>query len=130
MQSILVAPKNLFQLIEAAITARPERLQLHHWHQLPNGNEALVQDQIMDEDTAHCLAGFIVAFTNRGAEFERLRHDVDIYANEILVSSGRKPIPLAIFNSDEESVIRIVKRRAEAERIQEALDSQYSGVLN
>jgi hypothetical protein len=130
MQSILVAPKNLFQMIEKRITEQPDLLRIHHWHELPSGNEALVMDQIMEDDTAHCLVGWIVYFTPRAAEFERLRKDVDVYANEILVNSGRKPIPHAIFNSDEESVRKIVARRAEQERVEEALASQYNGVLN
>jgi hypothetical protein len=130
MYSILTAPKDLFQKIEKIVTERPELLKVHNFHELPNGTEALVMDQIMDEDTAHCLAGFVVALTPRGAEFERLRHDVDDFANEILRGSGRKPIPKAIFNSDEESMLKIVKRRAEAERMQAALESQYKGVTN
>jgi hypothetical protein len=130
MYSILTAPKDLFQKIEKAITDNPDLLRMHHFHELPNGAEALVRDQIDDPDTSHCLAGFIVYFTPRAVEFERLRHDVDEFANEILRGSGRKPIPNAIFNSDEESVIRIVKRRADAERMAEALGSQYNGVLN
>ena|SRR5690348_4724630 len=118
MNSILKTPRNIFQMIEEIVTARPELLKTYHWHELPNGREAYVQDQIMDRDTAHCLAGWIVALTPRAAEFERLREDVDTYANEILVNSGRKPIPVAIFMEldDSETALKIIRKRANEER--------------
>lgn len=116
MLSLLVAPKNVFQIIEAIVTARPELLKVHHWHELANGREAFTEDQIMDTDTAHCLAGWIVALTSRGAEFERIRQDVDVYANEILVNSGHPPIPKAIYYGEEEDMMKIIKMRAAKER--------------
>ncbi len=116
MLSLLTAPKNLFQIIEAIVEARPELLKAHHWHEMASGREAFVEEQIMDTDTAHCAAGWIVALTSRGAEFERIRQDVDVYANEILVNSGYPPIPMAIYHSDEESMLKIIKMRAKKER--------------
>lgn len=117
MNTLLIAPNNLFQLIESTVTQNPELLKAHNWHELPNAREALVDDQIMDSDTAHCLAGWVVYFTPNAAKAERLRHDVDVFANEILVNSGRKPIPLAIYHSDEESMLKIIKRRAVQEQL-------------
>lgn len=116
MLSLLTAPKNLFQIIEAIVTQRPELLKSHHWHEMASGREAFTEEQILDTDTAHCLAGWLVALTSRGAEFERIRQDVDVYANEILVNSGYPPIPMAIFHSDEESMLKIIKMRAKKER--------------
>src|SRR5688572_21310457 len=115
MNSLLVAPHNLFQLIEMSVTARPELLKAFHWHELASGKEAFVEDQILDEDTAHCLAGWIVSLTPNAARFERIRQDVDTYANEILVNSGRKPIPVAIFNGEEEDMLKVIRMRARAE---------------
>lgn len=117
MKSLLKCPTNLFQMIEQIITEKPQLLQIGDWHTLPNGREAFTEEQILEEDTAHCLAGFVVALTANAAKAERLRIDVDEYANEILVNSGRMPIPLAIYKEDEETLRRIIKRRAQDERI-------------
>ena len=117
MKSLLIAPHNLFQLIESAVTANPELLKVHEWHELPNGREAYTEEQIMDCDTAHDLAGWVVFFTPNAARFERIRLDVDDYANEILVNSGRKPIPLGIHHAgDVESALKIIQMRANQER--------------
>lgn len=113
---LLKTPNNLFQQIEAIITERPELLQLHHYHELASGREAFTEEQILESDTAHCLAGFIVALTPKAAGYEHMREDVDVFANEILKSNGRLPIPMAIFNSDVASVAIIVKGRASEER--------------
>lgn len=116
MKSLLKAPSNLFQMIEKVITENPHLLKPSDWHTLPNGREAFTEEQILDEDTAHCLAGFVVALTPNAAKAERLRVDVDDFANEILINSGRKPIPLAIFHDeDPETALKIVKLRAAAE---------------
>lgn len=116
MNSLLKAPDNIFQMIEEIITKNPNLLKPGDWHTLPNGREAFTEEQILDEDTAHCLAGFIVALTPNAAKAERIRLDVDEFANEILVNSGRLPIPLAIYMEEEETLIKILKGRAAEER--------------
>lgn len=121
MNYLLHCPDDLFQLIEATVTENPKLLSCHNWHELANGREALVEDQIMEPDTSHCLAGMIVYFTPNAAKAERLRHDVDVFANEILINSGRKPIPLAIFKEDEETALKIIKMRANSERLSQHL---------
>lgn len=116
MKSLLKAPINLFQMIEKIITENPDLFKSSDWHTLPNGREAFTEEQILDEDTAHDLAGFIVALTPNAAKAERLRVDVDDFANEILTNSCRKPIPLAIYHDeDPETVLKIVRMRAAAE---------------
>lgn len=116
MNSLLICPPNLFQMIEAAITEKPELLSAFNWHELPNGREAYTDEQITAPNTKHCLAGFIVAFTPNAAKFEKIREDVDVYANEILVASGRLPIPLAIYMDDEETMRKIIRGRCAEER--------------
>jgi len=117
MKSLLIAPKNLFQMIDAAITEKPELLSLGNWHELPNGREAYTDEQITAASTKHCLAGWIIALTPNAPRFERMRVDVDDYANEILVSSGRLPIPLSIYHDeDRETTIKIIRGRCAEER--------------
>lgn len=116
MNSLIQAPPNLFQMIEAIITEKPELLSSHHWHELSNGREAFTEEQIMEPDTKHCLAGFVVVLTPNAPKFGSRRQDIDEYANEILVSSGRLPIPLAIYMEDEETLKKIAKGRAAEER--------------
>ncbi len=113
---LLKTPNNLFQLIEKAITERPELLSAFHWHELSNGREAYTEEQILEEDTKHCLAGFIVALTPKAAGYEHLREDVDTFANEILRANGRLPIPNGIFTADEPSMERVIRGRASEER--------------
>jgi hypothetical protein len=114
--TILTIPDNLFQQIEEIVTKNPKLFKTHHWHELANGKEANTPDQIMAEGTAHDIAGWIVRLTNSGPKFERLREDVDNYANEILVANGREPIPMAIFMENEETQLKIIKGRASRER--------------
>jgi hypothetical protein len=121
MNSLLQAPSNLFQMIEAIITEKPELLSQWNWHELSNGREAFTEDQVMEEDCKHCLAGFIVTLTPNGPKFGSRRQDIDEYANEILVASGRQPIPLAIYMEDEETAKKIIMRRAEDERLKSYL---------
>jgi hypothetical protein len=45
-----------------------------------------------------------------------MRVDVDDYANEILVASGRLPIPLAIYHDNEETARKIIRGRCAEER--------------
>ncbi len=113
---LLKTPNNLFQLIEKAITDRPELLDAFNWHELPNGREAYTEEQILDEDTKHCLAGWIIALTPKAAGYEHLREDVDTFANEILRANGRLPIPNGIFTSCEESMKLVIAGRAAEER--------------
>jgi hypothetical protein len=116
MKSLLKTPPNLFQLIEKAHAENPNFLKPGDWHTLWNNREAFTEEQIMDPDTSHCLAGAIVYFTPNAAKAERLRVDVDEFANEILVNSGRKPIPLAIFHDeDPETALRVIRNRAAQE---------------
>jgi hypothetical protein len=126
MQSLLQTPDNLFQLIEAIVTQDPTLLSSFHWHELPNGREAFTEEQVMEPDTKHCLAGFIVALTPNGPKFGSRRQDVDVYANEILVASGRLPIPLAIYMEDEETLTKILKGRAAEERAKAYLAPQFN----
>mgnify|MGYP001580514334 CR=1 FL=1 len=116
MNSLLQAPPNLFQMIEIIITEKPELLSMHNWHELANGREAFTEDQVMEPDCKHCLAGWIVVLTPNGPKFGSRRQDIDEYANEILVASGRLPIPLAIYMDDEETAIKIIKGRSAFER--------------
>ncbi len=118
---LLITPDNLFQLIETAVTKRPELLVDSNWHEsLKKGQEVFTEDQILDKDTAHDLAGWIVKLTPRAAQYERLRVDVDDYANDILKMNGRRPIPLAIHHSDVESMLKVIRMRAAEERVEEA----------
>lgn len=116
-------------MIEKIITENPKLLKAGDWHTLANGREAFTEEQILEENTAHCLAGWLVALTPNAAKAERIRMDVDEFANEILVNSGRQPIPLAIYMEEEESMIKIIRRRASDERIS-ALKYQASASYN
>ena len=130
MQSSLVAPRDLFRRMHKMLTENPSMLSQHHYHEMSNGTEALTPDQILATTAKHCIAGLIVALTPNAAKFERLREDVDTYANEILVNSRRKPLPMAIIHGDEESARRIIARRAEQEEMDEARMAQYLEVFN
>jgi hypothetical protein len=114
--TILITPKDLFCQIEEIVTNNPKLLKAHHWHEMANGKEANTPDQIMAEGTSHCLAGWIVRLTQNAPRFERLREDVDTYANEILTLNGREPIPMAIYKEDEETMLKIIRGRAARER--------------
>lgn len=118
MQSVLKAPPDLFQQISARVKERPELLITTNWHELPNGREAFTVDQITDEDTRHCLAGFVVLLTPGAVKHERMRIDVDEYANEILISSGRLPLPISIYLDDDiRTLERILGGRSSEERV-------------
>jgi hypothetical protein len=121
--SLLKFPKNGFQLIEDRILANPKMLNAGHYHTLPYGTEATTEEDIMKPYTAHCLFGWVVAVTPRAAAYERNREDVLEYANQILIDSGRLPIPMAIAFSDEESMRKVVRGRASEERALEFYDS-------
>ncbi len=116
MNPLLKCPNDLFQQIERIITERPELLSQFHFHELASGREAYTEEQILEEDTKHCLAGFIVALTPKAAGYEHLREDVDTFANEILRSNGRLPIPSSIFYADEDSARKIILGRSAEER--------------
>lgn len=114
--NLLETPPNLFQQIEAAIIKNPKRLSTFHWHELPNGKEAYDPEDIRGRRTLHDLAGWIVALTPNGPRFERLREDVNEYANDILRSNGREPLPWGIHFADEESQWKVIRKRAAEER--------------
>lgn len=103
-------------MIEAIITEKPELLSMFNWHELANGREAFTEEQITESDCKHCLAGFIQVLTPNGPKYSSRRSDIDVFANEILVSSGRLPIPLAIYMEDEETARKIIAGRAAEER--------------
>jgi hypothetical protein len=111
-KTYLKLPKGAWTKIEAAITANPDRLKAGDWHTLKNGEEALTPDEIAKDTTAHCLSGWVVAMTPKAAGLERLRLDVDAFANEILVNSGQAPIPRAIIHGTEEDMLKIIKLRS------------------
>lgn len=113
---MLKAPSDLFCRIEARLKENPELLTLDEYHLMPDGDEAFLEPDIMHYKTAHCLAGWIIAMTPNAARLERMRTDVDEYAQQILVASGRPRIPTAILFSDAESVLKIIRGRAAEER--------------
>lgn len=115
-RTILITPKDLFQQIEEIVTTNPKLHKTYHWHEMANGKEANTPDQITADGTAHSLAGWIVRLTQNAPRFERLREDVDNYANEILQLNDREPIPLAIYMGDEETELKIIRGRAARER--------------
>ena len=117
MNLFLKAPDTLFQQIEAIVTKRPNLLKADNWHELKSGREAFTDEQIHDPDTAHCLFGWVVALVPRAAEFEHCRQDVPEYVNQILTDNGRKPLPKMLAHSDEESMLKVIKMRADAERL-------------
>ncbi len=116
MNSLLQAPANLFQMIETIILEKPELLSSFQWHEMANGREGFTEEQIMEPDCKHCLAGWIQVLTPNGPKYSSRRADIDEFANEILVASGRLPIPLAIYMEDEETLTKIVRGRAAEER--------------
>lgn len=125
MRSLLKAPPRLFSMIESIVEQKykPDSefpygyvFSERHWHELMSGKEAFTPDQIQDEDSKHCCAGWIVALTPNASNYEKIRIDVDNYANEILVASGRAPIPLAIYHGEIEDWLKIIKMRARQER--------------
>ena len=124
--SLFRFPKNGFQQIAEKITANPNLFKPDDWHTLSNGHEAMGEDEILRPYTAHCLAGWIIAITPRAAAYEMANEfdgeDVDDFANRILKQNGRKPIPKAIFHSEEESMKRILFKRAKEEEYQNILD--------
>ncbi len=117
-------PADLFRKIEATVLRDPSRLNLDDYHTL-NGREVVDPDHILSAHCQHCLIGFIVALTPGAARMESRRNEhgcdpVD-FANDILVESGRLPVPLAIPFSDYASVIKFIRGRAAEERQQELL---------
>lgn len=121
---LFITPDDLFIQIEAAITKHPERLKAFHFHELVNGAEAFTEEQILDKKTSHCLVGWIIAMTPRAAHFEMSQypnHTADDFANRILKMNGRKPIPMGIIHSDEESMLKVIKMRATEERVSAAM---------
>lgn len=116
MNTLLKCPPDLFQQIEARIKDKPELLSAFHYHELTSGREAFTEEQILEADTKHCLAGWVVALTPKAAHYEHMREDVDVFANEILVSNGRLPIPMAIYHSDEDSMRKVIAGRCSEER--------------
>jgi hypothetical protein len=94
-------PDDLFQQIEERVLRRPELLSMDEYHTLPDGSEA----------------GWIIALTPKAPEFERLRDNVDDFANEILVANGRLPIPFGIFYGDNASGLKLIRGRAAEERL-------------
>lgn len=113
-------PDNLFCLIEAAVLRQPSLLKQGHWHTRKDGSEATLWNEILDKNTAHCLMGWIVAMTPGAARGERCRLDVDEYAQELLVASGRMPIPSVFRWEDEVNAMKIIRGRAAEERALEA----------
>lgn len=119
-------PVDLFRKLEAIVMRDPSRLDLLHYHSC-NGREVTDGDQIMSASTSHCLLGWVIALTPGAARVEARREaagcDPVDFANDILVSSGRLPVPLAIPFSDEVSAIKFIRGRAAEERQQELLVS-------
>lgn len=114
--SLFKFPRDGFTQIAERITQNPKLLKTDDYHSLPHGTEAMTEEEIMRPYTAHCLIGWIIAITPRAAAYERMREDVVEFANEILVQSGRLPIPMGIVFSDEESMRKVVLGRAAEER--------------
>jgi hypothetical protein len=88
---------------------------------LKNASQSFLLDLYTDigvPTTHRCRT--IVKLTPRAAQYERLRIDVDDYANDILKMNGRRPIPLAIHHSDVESMLKVIRMRAAEERVEEA----------
>jgi hypothetical protein len=110
-------PDDLFQQIEERVLRRPELLSMDEYHTLPDGSEAFSPRDIVNHRTAHCVAGWIIALTPKAPEFERLRDNVDDFANEILVANGRLPIPFGIFYGDNASGLKLIRGRAAEERL-------------
>jgi hypothetical protein len=120
--TLLITPDNLFQQLETIVTKKPELLRAGNYHQTQKGLEAFTEEQILDKSTSHCLAGWVIALTPNAPRFEHMRLDVDDFANEILRMNDRRPVPLAIYHSDEESMLKIIKMRAAEERVERALN--------
>lgn len=127
---LFITPDDLFQQIEKIVTKNPDRLRAFNYHELPNGREAFTEDQILDPKTCHCLAGFIIALTPQAAKYSYMwtvgANDQTLETvNRILVDNGRKPIPMAIFFSDEESMLKVIRMRAAEERVEEARNPKH-----
>lgn len=119
-------PPDLFRKLESIVAKTPSRLDLTHYHSI-NQREVTDADQILSAHVNHCLIGWVIALTPGAARMEARREasgcDPIEFANDILVSSGRLPIPLAIPFSDEVSAIKFIRGRAAEERQQELLVS-------
>jgi hypothetical protein len=109
-------PTDLFTQLETILLKEPHRLVLGDWHTYRDGEEGVTEEQILDPRCAHCLAGWLVALIPGAAKYERLRDDVDDYVNRILMQAGRPKIPKAIYYSDTESVLKLVRGRAAEEK--------------
>ncbi len=109
-------PENLFCLIERAIKRHPERLNMDHYHTLPNGEEALSPDQILHPACQHDLSGWIVVFTQEAVRTEKQRLDVDDMALAILKEGGYPPIPWGILFGEREDAWKTIQGRAAEER--------------
>lgn len=114
--SLFKFPRDGWTQIEARITENPKLLNAGQYHALTYGTEALTEEEIMRPYTQHCLTGWVIAITPRAAAYERMREDVVEFANEILVSNGRLPIPWGIVFSEEDSMRIFVAGRAAEER--------------
>ena len=113
---MLTPPKDIFCQIEAIVTADPSRLDMGHYHTMPDGSEAFAEVDILSPRTNHCLVGWVIALTPRAARFERGREEVVEFANEILRNGDRPALPWGIIMSDEASALKVIKGRAAEER--------------
>jgi hypothetical protein len=115
-EPLFKCPPDLFQQIEARVLRHPELLDMGEYHLLPDGTEAMSPRDIVNHRTAHCLQGWIIALTPKAPDYERLRDDVDDFANDILKANGRLPIPFGIIYGERESALRVIRGRAAEER--------------
>jgi hypothetical protein len=115
----LRTPRDLFQQIEAAVLRNPSRLSMHHYHEL--AGVEVVEDplKMLAPNCAHCLFGWIIAYTPGAVELEADGEDPMDLANAILISNSRLSIPRALAFSDEESALKIIRGRAAEERAAE-----------
>lgn len=112
---MLSPPDNLFCLIENAIKRKPERLCMDHWHTLPNGEEALTENQILHPHCKHDLAGWVVVMTHGAVHLEQYK-SVDDLANEILECVYMPRIPFGILFGEYEDAWKLIQGRAAEER--------------
>lgn len=114
---MLSPPDNLFCLIENAIKRKPERLNMDNWHTLPNGEEALTENQILHPHCQHDLAGWIVVMTAGAVALElKYGKHCDDLANQILDANLMPKIPFGIAFGEREDAWKLIQGRAAEER--------------
>lgn len=90
---------------------------MDNWHTLPNGSEALSENQILHPMCQHDLAGWIVLMTPGAVTLElKYGKSPDDLANEILDAALMPKIPFGIAFGTREDAWRLIQGRAAEER--------------